>query len=201
MKRSLIKELPKIVAEGRKEEADILKQGGIGVIPTDTLYGIVACALNEEAVTRVYELKGRRATKPCIILIPSLANLVAFGITLTKKREKVLSQYWPGPVSIILPCDTNVPKYLHRDTYTLAFRIPRDVPLTHFLKESGPLIAPSANPEGFPPATTIKEAKRYFGDRVDFYLDGGEHIGMPSTIIALDEDDSVTVVRKGSQSI
>jgi L-threonylcarbamoyladenylate synthase len=179
------------------KEAEILKKGGIGVIPTDTLYGIVACALHEQAVTRVYELKGRTPTKPCIILIPSVANLSAFGIFLTQEREKILSQYWPGPVSVILPCGTDVPEYLHRGTFTLAFRLPDDPQLLRFLEESGPLIAPSANPEGLPPATTTEEAKKYFGDNVDFYIDGGKRDGMPSTIIAFSEDNSVTIVRKG----
>lgn len=183
------------------KEAEMLKQGAIGVIPTDTLYGIVACALNEEAVTRVYELKGRTLTKPCIILIPSFANLAEFGIQLTQERQKVLSKYWPGPVSVILSCGTDVPRFLHRDTFTLAFRFPENPKLKFFLEESGPLIAPSANPEGLAPATTIEEAKGYFGNKVDFYIDAGTRSGMPSTIISLDEHDAVTIVRKGGQSI
>lgn len=167
----------------------------VGVLPTDTLYGVVASALNEEAVRRVYALKGRTPTKPCIILIPSPEEVAAFGVTLSVERREVLARYWPGPVSIILSCGPDVPEYLHRGTGTLAFRVPNDERLASFLRRSGPLIAPSANPEGLQPAETIEAAKEYFGTRVDFYLDGGVRAGAPSKLIALDEHGSVTVLR------
>jgi L-threonylcarbamoyladenylate synthase len=177
--------------------ANMLRRGKVGVIPTDTLYGIVAAVGNEQAVERVYSLKKRGATKPCIILIASLGDLNMFGVTLTKERRKVLSRYWPGPTSIILACGADVPEYLHRGGHTLAFRLPSDARLRRLLKASGPLIAPSANPEGSPPVRTIEEAKKYFGRRVDFYLDAGTRTSAPSTLIALDEKDSITVLRKG----
>ena len=104
-------------------------------------------------------------------------------------------------MSIILSCGTSVPEYLHRGTHTLAFRVPDDPQLKNLLKESGPLIAPSANPEGLPPATNIEEAQKYFGDTVDFYINDGERAGSPSTVISLGEDGSVVTVREGRQSI
>lgn len=177
------------------KEAEALRRGMIGILPTDTLYGIVASALNEESVRRVYTLKERTPTKPCIILIPSLEDVAAFGVVLSKKRREVLAQYWPGPVSISMPCGPGIPEYLHRGTGTLAFRVPNDERLVSFLRCSGPLIAPSANPEGLKPAETIDEAKKYFGTRVDFYIDDGVRAGMPSKLIALDEHDSVTILR------
>ncbi|MFA6585432.1 MAG: L-threonylcarbamoyladenylate synthase [Candidatus Paceibacterota bacterium] len=179
------------------KEAKMLKEGEVGIIPTDTLYGIVAVALNEAAVTRVYALKGRSPAKPCIILISSIEDLALFSIVLSERRREVVSRYWPGPVSIVLPCGPTVPEYLHRGTHTLAFRVPEDASLRQFLRESGPLIAPSANPEGVPPAENITEAQKYFDDHVDFYIDGGERTGAPSTLIALDEQDAITVLRKG----
>lgn len=175
--------------------AEVLKGGGVGVMPTDTIYGIVALANSERAVSRVYALKGRSSLKPCIILISSVEDLTQFGITLTPSREKVLMQYWPGPVSIIMPCGASVPEYLHRGTHTLAFRLPKNVNLQSFLKASGPLIAPSANPEGLTPATTIDEAKNYFGDEVDFYIDGGARVAKPSAVLSLDEQSAVTIIR------
>lgn len=178
------------------EEATMLRKGKIGVVPTDTLYGVVAQALHEQAVTRVYAAKKRAPAKPCIILISSLEELTIFGVMLTTKRTETFAQYWPGPVSIILPCGADVPAYLHRGTHTLAFRLPADTAVRDLIEKSGPLIAPSANPEGLPPATTIEEAKRYFGRNVDFYLDGGTRTGAPSMLIALDDRDVVTVLRK-----
>ncbi len=183
------------------KESEMLARGSVGVILTDTIYGIVAAASNEAAVRCVYTLKGRTPTKPCIILLSTIEELTSFGIVLTEAQEKILSRYWPGPVSIIMPCGIDVPDYLHRGTHTLAFRIPNNEALRSFLRESGPLIAPSANPEGLPPATTIEEAKQYFGNECDFYVDGGKLVGEPSTLISLDDQGTITVLREGSVSV
>ncbi len=166
----------------------MLKAGGVGVMPTDTLYGLLASAFNERAINRIYELKGRTVDKKSIILISSIGDLKAFNIAPTEEQQNILARLWPGPVSIIL----------HRD---LAFRIPDDKQLISFLKESGPCIAPSANPEGLAPAETVEEAKKYFGDNVDFYIDGGKRVGLASTLIKLDEHGNITVLRQGSTQV
>lgn len=173
-------------------ESEVLLHGGVGVIPTDTLYGVVACALQQPAVERVYALKGRLPTKPCIILCSSLDELALFGAHLSERQQDALSKL-SGAVSFILPCDA--PEYLHRGVHSLAFRVPKSERVREFLSETGPLIAPSSNPEGLPPATTIDEAQAYFGDRVDFYKDGGACDGRPSTLVSFDENDEVVVLR------
>jgi len=178
-------------------ETQMLKEGKVGVLSTDTLYGLVAVATNEEAVKRVYALKRRAPTKPCIILIASLGDLATFHIKLTEEQKAIIQTYWPGPTSIVLACDDSVPEYLHCGTRTLAFRLPADARLQELLRESGSLIAPSANPESLPPATTVAEARGYFGDAVDFYLDGGALSGAPSTLISINEHGEVIVIRKG----
>jgi L-threonylcarbamoyladenylate synthase len=167
-----------------------LKKGGIGIFPTDTLYGVVGRADNQKTVERIYTVKGRRPSKPLIILIASLSDLKKFGVSnsLIRTNKKILDTLWPGPVSIILPVEKKALKkwrYLHRGTNSLAFRMPRKAALRNFLKRTGPLVAPSANPEGEKPAETIAEAKTYFGSRVDFYLSGGRKKGNPSTLISL----------------
>ncbi len=176
-------------------EAETLKKGGVGVLPTDTLYGLVASIEHEAAVRRVYALKHRSLSKPCIILIASRDELARFGIALTEAQATVLDQQWPGPVSVVLACGGDVPEWLHGGTHTLALRLPANESLRAFLHESSPLIAPSANPEGLPPATTAEEALAYFGDTVDFYKDGGVKAGQASTLIALAEDGGITVLR------
>ncbi len=98
-----------------KETIEQLRAGGVVVLPTDTLYGIVACALNEVAVQRVYDIKGRAPEKPCIILIADIADLSLFGITVDQLTSQLLSRLWPGPISIVLPCDKPEFTYLHRD--------------------------------------------------------------------------------------
>lgn len=172
----------------------LLRQGGICVIPTDTLYGLVAQANNKVAVERVYTTKHRDKTKPCIVLIADMVDLKKFKVSLSPNILKTLSRVWPGPVSVVLPCTQSQP-HLDRDQGSLAFRLPNNQWLREFLRTTGPLVAPSANPEGSPPATTIAEARAYFGDAVECYVDGGTLQSDPSTLIAFDEKGSVTVLR------
>jgi L-threonylcarbamoyladenylate synthase len=178
-------------------EAKILLKGGIGVLPTDTIYGIVASALNKKAVLRVYEIRKRNPKKPFIILISSLKVLDLFGIKLSAPARKILNKVWPGKVSVILPCPHKKFSYLHRGAKTLAFRLPDKKQLIRLLKKTGPLIAPSANLEGLPPVKTIKEAKKYFGSKVDFYVNAGKLNSLPSTLIAI-KNSRVIIKREGT---
>ncbi len=175
----------------------ILKNSGVGILPTDTLYGIVGSAFSEKAVERIYTLKGRDEDKPLIILINSIGDLGRFGVEIDQETEEILQKYWPGKVSVILPCLDPRFEYLHRGKGSLAFRLPVDKKLISILKETGPLVAPSANPQGLVPAKTIAEAKEYFGDKVDFYEDGGILKSLPSTLIGI-KDGQITVLRKGA---
>lgn len=173
----------------------VLRQGGVGVIPTDTIYGIVGSALDPAVVKRIYRLRRRDLKKPFIILIDSPAALRKFGIKLDKYKKAFLEEAWPGPISIILPAPAEELKYLHRGKRSLAFRVPADPVLRSMLRNTGPLVAPSANPEGQPPARTLAEAQKYFGADVEFYLDAGRVAGKASTLIDLTGDEPV-VIRK-----
>lgn len=183
--------------------AEILLQEKIAVIATDTLYGIVGRAFSKNVVERIYEVKGRDENKPFIILIPSIEALKEFGIVLSVVEEEKIKTFWPGPVTIILPVPIESVErfqYLHRGTNTLAFRMPNNSELIELLKETGPLVAPSANPQGKPPAKTINEAQAYFGDSVDHYEDAGVVEGEPSTIISF-QNGEMTVIRQGAVRI
>ncbi|RJQ30368.1 threonylcarbamoyl-AMP synthase [Candidatus Parcubacteria bacterium] len=190
------------------EAAKFLKEGKIGIIPTDTLYGIVGQALNKAAVERIYGVRKRNPDKPMIILISSLDDLGLFGVEIRIPGKNVeeanfanhaIKQLWPGKVSIILPVKTEAAQeklsYLHRGTNTLAFRLPDKKELLDLLAQTGPLVAPSANLEGLPPAKTIKEAENYFGDDVDFYVDGGKLDNSPSKLLKI-EDGKIIELRK-----
>ncbi len=172
-----------------------LINGGVGVIPTDTIYGVVASAHDRKAVERVYEVKGRNSDKPFIILIGSIDDVGGFGVKLGDDIKAKLDEYWPGPISIILPSQDDKYEYLHRGTQSLAFRLPDKQDLITLLKLTGPLIAPSANPEGLPPAKDINQAKEYFGDELDFYIDGGDLEANPSKLLKLEVDGSIRVIR------
>jgi L-threonylcarbamoyladenylate synthase len=173
----------------------VLISGGVAVIPTDTIYGVVASALDVEAVERVYALRQREPDKPCIVLLSDASELSRFGITSTAAQQSVLDQNWPGPVSIILDCPGDTLAFLHRGTGTLAFRVPADEELRSLLAATGPLIAPSANLAGEAPATTVEEAEAVFGDGVGAYIDKGALVGRPSKLIRLYENGDSTVLR------
>lgn len=174
-----------------------IKNGAIGILPTDTLYGLVGSAINKNTVERIYKIRKRAPEKPMIILISSMEYLNKFSIHPTEKITNFLKKLWPNSVSIILTCEDENFEYLHRGTKTLAFRIPNKSALLNLLSQTGPLVAPSANFEGEKPAHTIKEAKNYFGSNVDFYIDAGRLDYPPSTLIKI-EDDKITVLRQGS---
>lgn len=180
-----------------KEAEILLQKDGVGILPTDTLYGIVARAFSKKAVSRIYRLRKRNTKKPLIILIQSIADIGLFGITLSTHDKKILRTLWPEKMSVIIPCNVKKFLYLHRGTNTLAFRIPASITIRRFLKKTGPLVAPSANWEGQKPAKTIKQAQKYFGDTVDFYIDNGKLISQSSTVVAL-TNGTFSIVRKGA---
>ena len=177
----------------------ILKSGGIGVIPTDTVYGLVGSADNKETVERIYKVRERNVKKPCIILISSIQDLEIFGIEINNREKAVIESktLWPGKVSIVFKCCDPRFEHLTRGTGSLAFRVPDVVELRNLIQEVGPIVAPSANMEGEPTSKTIEEARKAFGDTVDFYVDGGEQNGSPSTLVRF-EDDSLVVIRQGA---
>lgn len=178
----------------------LLRNGGVAVIPTDTIYGVVGSALNKKTVEKIYHLRKRSSDKPMIILISDLNDLNHFNIELTEKQKEFLKRIWPNPVSVILSIQSEKFKYLHRGTNSLAFRMPKDENLLELLKQTGPLVAPSANFEGEKPSETINDAKKYFGDQV-FYLDSGKIKSQPSTLINLATDGSYQILRQGQYKL
>jgi len=172
----------------------------VGVLPTDTLYGLVGSVFSKRAVDNIYNLKSRSEKKSLIILISSIDDLKKFGVEITEKTRKFMEKVWPGKVSIVLHFKNNRLYYLDKMGGTLAFRVPDKKDLISLLKETGPIVAPSANPEGVVPAKNIKEAKKYFGSRIDFYVDGGEIFSEPSTIVKI-EGDKIEIVREGAVKI
>jgi L-threonylcarbamoyladenylate synthase len=178
----------------------IIKDGGVGVLPTDTLYGLVGSALLPETVKRIYKIKKRNPRSPFIILIDSIRDLNLFSVKLEKEAEKFLQKNWPGQISVVLPCPSKDFFYLHRGTKTLAFRLPKKDNLRNLIKKTGPLVAPSANPEGAKPAENISEAKKYLAKTVDFYIAGKKLKSLPSTLVRM-ERGKVSILREGAKKV
>ncbi len=173
-----------------------LNSGKVGVMPTDTVYGIVARAQDKVAVTRLYALKSREQ-KPGTLIAASVQQLVDLGVP-TEELQKV-EQWWPGSLSAVLAMQGN--DYLHQGVGDIAMRVIADPTLRALLEQTGPLLTSSANQPGEPGATTITEAWQYFGDSVDFYVDGGEITSrVPSTIVK-PTADGITVLRQGAVKI
>jgi len=171
----------------------ILNADDICVIPTDTVYGVVGKLSSKRAVARIYEVKQRDPQKPVGTILAASLEQVA-SIT-TSSALDVAAQYWPGPVSVILPASDEY-FYAHKGEMSFAVRIPDDEPLRALLEQTGPLASSSANVQAEPPATTIEEAKAYFGSEVPLYIDGGDLSGhAPSRIIRIDDDGTVIVIR------
>lgn len=179
-------------------DADRFKPGAIGVIPTDTVYGVVARATDRAAVEKLYHLKFRDK-KPGTLIAADIEQLVGLGIK--RRFLKAVEQFWPGAVSVIIPAADPALSYLHQGKLSLAIRLPADKPLHKLLLETGPLLTTSANPPGKPTATTIAQAKKYFGGSVDFYIDGGDLAGRQASTLIRIIDDAIEVIRPGAVKV
>lgn len=177
---------------------EILKNGGVGVIPTDTVYGLACSALSQKALERMFIIKGREPNKPPVVIISDQKDLEKFGVALTSFEKQFVSKYWPGPVTIIFKIKSDL-NYLDQGM-GLAIRLPASESVRKFLKETGPLATTSANHPGQPIAKNVEEAKKYFGDKVDFYEDGGELDSPPSTLVRI-TGDKVEILRQGVVTI
>jgi L-threonylcarbamoyladenylate synthase len=174
------------------EVVDCLQRGGVVVARTDTLYGVLARADDEQAVTRVYQLKDRSEHKSPIVLISDVAQLYDAP---DQQLRELCADKWPGPVSIIIP-SKDAPKWLRRENDSIAYRLPARAELCALPAQTGPLIAPSANPEGESPAMNVEQAVAYFGDAVDVYVDGGQvESAEPSQLLRVDESGNVERLR------
>jgi L-threonylcarbamoyladenylate synthase len=173
----------------------VLKEGGIVCAPTDTIYGLLADAGNRKAVERLYELR-RPSGRPFIVLIPDVEDALNFDIRIPKLGFILLSL----GLTVIFQKRTTIPTYLTRWRKSLALRVPsQGTFITKLMKKfGGPLVAPSANPEGMPPARDVKEAMDYFGDKIDLYVRGAKLEGKPSTIVKFVSDKAIKIVREGN---
>ncbi len=176
----------------------LLHRGGVGVMPTDTVYGLVCIAAQPAAVERLYRIK-KREKKPGTIIAESIEQLTELG--LKKRYLTAVEQYWPGAVSVVIPSGDPKTEYLRQGVSGLAVRIVADKKLCKLLKQTGALVTSSANHPGERQANTIEQAMMYFKNDVDFYVDGGDRAKKkPSTLIRV-IDDAVEVLREGAVTI
>lgn len=179
------------------ELVSIVKKGSVGVIPTDTLLGLICIASESKNVKRLYEIKSREK-KPGTIVASNIDQLVNIGIK--RRYLKAVEHFWPNPISIVIPCGNEL-NYLHDGVGSIAVRITGNKKLVKFLDQTGALLTTSANLPGQPESRNVQEAINYFGSRVEFYVeDDIESTNKPSTIIRI-VDDAVEVLREGQLKI
>lgn len=175
-----------------------LQSGKVGVIPTDTVYGLVAQATSSQAVETLYTTKPRELP-PGTMIAASIDDFAGLGFQ--KAQLEAVAHYWPAALSVVLDA-SDVTHYIKQQREAVPVRIPDKPSLLTLLSKTGPLMTTSANAPGEPTSTNITMAMSYFGDKVDFYVDGGDLSGRPpSTIIGFDDNEKIIIYRQGAVNL
>lgn len=167
--------------------ANIIMQGGLVAIPTETVYGLGANGLDEAAVAKIFEAKGRPQDNPLILHISGPEQIELFCHHIPQSAYDLAEKFWPGPLTMVLPARSNVPKRTTGGLDTVAVRCPDSDVTREIIRLAGvPLAAPSANISGKPSTTTAKHVKYDHDGRIDAIVDGGScRVGVESTIVDL----------------
>lgn len=181
---------------------DFLQSGEVVGIPTETVYGLAANALNINAVTKIFQVKNRPTFDPLIIHTSSIDRITDYVKHLPDKAQLLARMFMPGPLTLLLPKKEIIPDLVTSGLENVAVRIPKhDLTLELLKKLDFPLAAPSANPFGYISPTTAQHVDNQLGSKIKYILDGGEcGVGIESTIVGFIEDE-VIVYRKGGLSI
>ncbi len=175
-----------------KTAAEILRRGGIVGIPTETVYGLAADALNGGAVAKIFAAKGRPMDNPLIVHIADFSDIEKYGLVkeIPDGAERLARAYWPGPLTIIMKRSDVIPKEVSAGLDTVAIRLPSHPLARQIIREAGvPLAAPSANLSGSPSPTTAQHVLNDMDGKIDAVLDGGAcDVGVESTVITLATD-------------
>ena len=169
--------------------AEIIKNGGLVAIPTETVYGLGANGLDEDAVAKIFEAKGRPQDNPLILHVADAAQIEEFCHTIPEAAYQLAEQFWPGPLTMVLPARDTVPKRTTAGLSTVAVRCPDCEVTRNIIRLSGvPLAAPSANISGKPSTTTAQHVLHDHDGRIEMIVDGGScRVGVESTIVDLTE--------------
>jgi L-threonylcarbamoyladenylate synthase len=182
-----------------KQAASLIRRGDVVGIPTETVYGLAADAENAMAIRKTFELKGRPAGNPLIVHIHSAADIEKFSEVISDDVTRLTEEFWPGPLTLILPKKNSVLDSITAGLDTVALRSPAHPDTLSLLKKCGPVTAPSANRSGRPSPTRPQHVLDDFGD--DFpVVDGGEcEIGIESTVLDL-TSEKPAILRPGKIS-
>ena len=172
------------------------------VFPTETVYGLGASIYDSVAVQKIFTTKGRPQDNPLIIHIADLTQLESLVTEVNENAKKLMSAFWPGPLTLVLPKSASVPALITAQLPTVAIRMPKDALAREVIKAAGvPLCAPSANLSGKPSGTTFEAVYRDFYGKVGIFVDGGiPEYGIESTVIDM-TTKIPTILRPGAVSV
>ncbi len=170
--------------------ANIIKNGGLVAIPTETVYGLGANGLDEEAVAKIFQVKGRPQDNPLILHISGPEQMELFCHHIPQAAYDLAEAFWPGPLTIVLPARANVPRRTTGGLATVAVRCPDNDVTRQIIRLAGvPVAAPSANLSGKPSTTTAQHVLHDHDGRIELIVDGGAcRVGVESTIVDLTEE-------------
>ena len=171
--------------EDIQQAAEIIKEGGLVAFPTETVYGLGADALNPEAVGKVYAAKGRPSDNPMIVHISSKNDLSYLTFEITDDIRKLMDDFWPGPLTMVVPAAPVVPRVTTGGLDTVAVRMPSDPVAAALITSSEtPIAAPSANLSGRPSPTSARHVIDDLDGRIDAIIQGGDcQVGIESTVV------------------
>ena len=174
-----------IITENLDAAAELLRDGELVAVPTETVYGLAGNGLDERAVEAIYEVKGRPAIKPLSLMVPDCSAMENYCEDVPEQAQFLAQRFWPGPLTIVLRAKALVPEIVRAGGETVGLRCP-DHPMTLTLlrKAQIPFAAPSANPSGEPSPKTAEEVRRYFDGTIAAIVDGGPcGLGKESTLL------------------
>ena len=178
---------------------EVFLRGGLVAVPTETVYGLAGNGLDAEAVTKIYEVKGRPAIKPLSLLVPGLDVAATVCAEIPERARMLAEAFWPGPLTIVLPRRETVPEIVTAGGDTIGVRCPDHSKTLEFLRLVGiPAAAPSANISEMPSPKSAEEVLAYFDGKIDCVIDGGVcTLGVESTLVLL-TGDSYKILRQGA---
>lgn len=181
---------------------EIIKNGGIAIFPTDTVYGIGCNVWNEEAINRIFEIKNRSYNKPMNVLCSDLKDIESLASEVNEKEKEIIHKYMPGACTLIVNKKKEISDLLTAGLHTVGVRIPDNIIAIELIRKCGfPIVATSANISGEKDMVEIEDIVTELGNKVDIIIDGGKSkIGVPSTIVEI-ENNEVKILRQGSLDI
>lgn len=183
-----------------QQAAEMIKNGLVVGIPTETVYGLGADALNEDAVRSIFAAKGRPADNPLIVHLADFSQAVNYTSAIPELAYRLAERFCPGPLTMVLPKNDRIPSVTSGGLDTVGIRVPSH-PIIHQLIElSGcPIAAPSANISGYPSPTSAQHVMRDMNGKIAAVVDGGQsQFGIESTVISFENDNTVRILRPGS---